>query len=77
MQQKILLFGQLAELAGSDNILLDDIADTDALVQLVNRLYPAMASIQYIVAVNREMVTAKTPISGLSDIALLPPFSGG
>ena len=77
MRATIILFGQLTDITGSDTIVLNDIADTDGLVKAVNTLYPAMASVKYIIAVDKKIARNNTLISENSQLALLPPFSGG
>jgi molybdopterin converting factor small subunit len=74
---KITLFGQLTDITGSSSIAVESVQDTDALVQAVNTLYPAMAGVKYIVAVNKKAVNSNTIINETSDLAFLPPFSGG
>ena len=74
---KITLFGQLTDITGSSIIAVETVQDTDALVQAVNTLYPAMAGVKYIVAVNKKAVNSNTIINETSDLAFLPPFSGG
>jgi molybdopterin synthase sulfur carrier subunit len=73
---KIELFGQLTDIAGSNTITVEA-SDTEALVQAVNKQYPAMAGIKYIVAVDKKNIQVNTVINEASNIALLPPFSGG
>ena len=77
MQATIILFGQLTDITGTDTIVLNDIADTDGLVIAVNKLYPAMTSVQYVIAVDKKITRHNTIISETSQLALLPPFSGG
>lgn len=74
---KITLFGQLTDITGSNSIAVETVQDTDALVKAVNTLYPAMAGVKYIVAVNKKAVNSNTIINETSDLAFLPPFSGG
>jgi sulfur-carrier protein len=77
MQVQIILFGQLTDIVGNDKMLLQDVQDTDELVQSVNKLYPAMAGIKYIVAVDKQTILANTILNETSSVALLPAFSGG
>jgi len=77
MQVEIMLFGQLTDIAGNNKMLLHDVSDTDELVQAVNTLYPAMAGIKYIIAVNKKTIHANTILNETTSVALLPAFSGG
>ena len=77
MQLKIILFGQLTDIARNNMIVVDDVKDSDELVAAVNKLYPAMSAIKYIVAVDKKAIHTNTSISEKNSVALLPPFSGG
>ena len=74
---EIILFGQLAEIAGSSRIEIDLQKDTNGLVECINRKYPAMEDIRYQIALNKKVVNSNSPINADATIALLPPFSGG
>ena len=74
---EIILFGQLTDITGSNTIAVETATDTDGLVSALNKLYPAMTDIKYIIAVDKKIIRANTIISETSNIALLPPFSGG
>jgi molybdopterin synthase sulfur carrier subunit len=75
--QQILIFGQLKEITGSDTLVLPGIADTKTLVAELNNKYPRLASVKYIIAVDKKVVTDNMIIGEKSIIALMPPFSGG
>ena len=77
MQIRIMIFGQLTEIINSSTLTLEDIADTNSLVDELNKLYPALAGSKYIMAVNKQTVMANTVLKEDSTVALLPPFSGG
>ena len=72
-----MLFGQLTDIAGNDTIIVDDVSDTDELVQAVNILYPAITGIKYIIAVDKKAIQVNTTLNQKSTVALLPAFSGG
>lgn len=73
----IILFGQLTDITGSHTITVNGTADTDSLVREVNKLFPSMVNVKYRIAVNKKIISANTEITESSNIALLPPFSGG
>ncbi|MBD0279534.1 MAG: MoaD/ThiS family protein [Flavisolibacter sp.] len=77
MATKIILFGQLAEIAGNSNLVLEDVADTNELLQKLQSCYPALAHSKYRVAVDKKMISENTTLSNDTTVALLPPFSGG
>lgn len=73
----IIVFGQLTDITGSGTLVLNDIADIDALVKELNRKYPNLASAKYMIAVDKKVVTENVFINEDNTIALMPPFSGG
>ena len=73
---QILLFGQLVDVAG-ETVELDPVNDTDGLVKALHRQHPALANMKYVIAVDKKVITANQALHEKSEIALLPPFSGG
>ncbi|MBK9246636.1 MAG: MoaD/ThiS family protein [Ignavibacteria bacterium] len=74
---KIIPFGKLADILENNVVFVDHILDTDGLRHALEIQFPQISHIQYLVAVNRKIVTENTLISSDATIALLPPFSGG
>lgn len=74
---KIIPFGKLADILEHKAVLVDHILDTDGLRQALERQFPQIIHVQYLVAVNRKIVTENTILNDDATIALLPPFSGG
>ncbi|MES1225910.1 MAG: MoaD/ThiS family protein [Bacteroidota bacterium] len=77
MQVEIMLFGQLTDVAGNNTIVVSNVSDTDGLIKAVNKSYPAMAGIKYIIAVDKKTIRSNTSLNEKNSVALLPPFSGG
>ena len=77
MQVQIVLFGQLTDITGSHTLVLNGVADTNQVVAAVNKLFPAMADVKYIIAVDKKQVQENTALNETASVALLPPFSGG
>jgi len=77
MQINILFFGRLADITGKGNISLENIADTNDLNQKLQNLYPELSNLNYLTAVEKEVITENTKLQDNMTIALLPPFSGG
>lgn len=77
MQVHIMFFGQLTDITGKSEIMLYDLPDTDSLIQTLHKLYPALADSKYAMALNKKVIKGNIPLSGDTDVALLPPFSGG
>ena len=77
MQVHLTLFGQLAEITGRKEMILQDIPDSETLIKTLNDMYPLLANTKYAIALNKKVIHEKTILSGDNNIALLPPFSGG
>ncbi len=77
MNITIRLFGQLTDITGADTLSLQGAVDTDALVTILEKNYPALVNSRYIIAVDKKVISANTPLTEHSTVALLPPFSGG
>ncbi len=73
----IILFGQLAQLAGKDRVMLSGINDTLQLREEVNELFPALQNIDYAIAVEKKIMHENAMVADGQTVALLPPFSGG
>ena len=77
MSIKILFFGQLAETTGVTELELPAIESTDALRSHLLQLFPQLANSTFAIALNQTVVQSNAAIPPHSEIALLPPFSGG
>ena len=72
-----MIFGQLTDIIKDNELTLTGIVDTNGLVSELNKRYPSLAGTKYMMAVNKQTVTANTILKEDSIVALLPPFSGG
>ncbi len=77
MNVTVKLFGQIVDAVGSNSIQVDNIADTDELIQNLELKYPALINSKYRIAVNRNIMQSNTTLQQGAEVALLPPFSGG
>ena len=77
MQTNIIIFGQLTEITGTSNLALTGITDTNALVKELNRKYPGLVNVKYMIAIDKKVITENSVINEHNTIALMPPFSGG
>ena len=71
------IFGQLNDIIGSNSILVNDVANTDELVNNLQLKHPQLKNVKYKIAVNRNIIQSNTALQQDAEIALLPPFSGG
>ncbi|MGF7231994.1 MoaD/ThiS family protein [Arachidicoccus sp.] len=77
MQITLLLFGQTAAIMKNEQVVINDIKDTDALRNYLLKQYPSLASINYAIAVDEQIITTNTLLKEKYTVAILPPFSGG
>jgi len=76
MSIKIILFGKLADIAGG-SVSVNNVTDTDSLINVLNKDYPALTDTKYVIAVDKQVINGNTVLNKNSTVALLPPFSGG
>jgi sulfur-carrier protein len=76
-KMNIMVFGQLEDITGSSVIAVDNVSDTELLLQELYAQYPLLKEKKFLVAVNKKIITEKTAIGEQAEVALLPPFSGG
>jgi len=76
MSVKIILFGKLADIAGG-SVSVNNVTDTDSLINVLHKDYPEIANIKYVIAVDKQVINGNTALNKKSMVALLPPFSGG
>lgn len=77
MAYQIRLFGQIAEMAGATTLVVEAVADVQALRTTVEQLIPGLQQLPYLVAVDKDIVNGNKILPLTADIALLPPYSGG
>lgn len=77
MKVKVLIFGLLKDVTHSPVCELNDVSDTDQVIAEMNKRYPGLEKMKYLVAVEKEIIQGNTPLKDSYTIALLPPYSGG
>ena len=73
---RVLLFGMLAEKAGTDSLDLS-VGSVSALRELLRERIVGFDRMSYAIAVDRKIVRDDAPLMGNEEIAVLPPFAGG
>ncbi len=78
-EQKISVraFGMIAEKIGSGQIQLTGISTVEELRDSLFEKFPDLKNMKFSIAINKQLVSGNAPIPADSEIALLPPFSGG
>jgi sulfur-carrier protein len=74
---KILFFGQLVEVVGTKELIIEGITDIHALTSSLHQQFPLLAQSKYVVAVDQEIVSGNQHLHENNIVALMPPFSGG
>jgi molybdopterin synthase sulfur carrier subunit len=74
---KVLLFGMIKDIVGDNTIAVNEVNDTNELINKLHSMFPPLAGAQYIIAVNRDIIQENTALQQNAEVALLPPFSGG
>ncbi len=77
MKLRVILFGQLSDITGSSNLLLESITDIKSLREVLHKQYPYLATMKYIIAVDKKVIEGDMILDEKNTVALLPPFSGG
>lgn len=70
-------FGQLTELLGVDKLSMPFVSDSEELLRSLIDRYPFLQTTKFIVSIDRKVIRTKTQLTSESEIAILPPFSGG
>jgi len=73
----IRIFGPLEDITGSPSVALDGVRDTSELWEKLLEAYPALRDRKFVIAVNNRIVKEALDLNDRSEVALLPPFSGG
>jgi molybdopterin converting factor small subunit len=73
----IKLFGSLVDLLKQDVIQLNIVQDVNSLKEQLFLHYPILKEKAFAIAVNQKIIHENIAIIPNTEIALLPPFSGG
>ncbi len=73
----IKLFGMLQEKIAAEIELNEPVLNVSELRAVLEKKYIYMNGINYLVAIDRNIASNETLITPDSEIAILPPFSGG
>ncbi|MES1215331.1 MAG: MoaD/ThiS family protein [Bacteroidota bacterium] len=77
MQVNVIIFGQLKDITGSKNLVVEEMDSTDRLIKHLNSVYPDLINKKYLIAVEKEIISADTILNNNDTVALLPPYAGG
>ncbi len=77
MELKIQVFGNLRDIIGSNELVVNDVLSKDELVKMLNTRYAKLSGTKYVVAINRKISVENDSLNEHSEVALIPPYSGG
>ncbi|WP_231460285.1 MULTISPECIES: MoaD/ThiS family protein [unclassified Pedobacter] len=77
MEINILSFGKIAEIMTITSLKTDEPMDTDGLKLQLEESYPALKTIKYKLALNKQIVQQNRKLLSGDVVAIMPPFSGG
>lgn len=77
---RLTFFGRLRDTIGAGELECSppaNIADSEALRRWISEQYPALLDTKIRIALDNVLTNGPAPIAGVSEIAFLPPVSGG
>jgi molybdopterin converting factor small subunit len=77
MQVKVLFFGVLVEVTGSNLKLYNDAKSIGALKLMIQDEFPEIVHYNFRISLNNEIVSSDRDLNDGDEVALLPPFAGG
>jgi sulfur-carrier protein len=76
-QITVLAFGPVTDIIGHNSVVMNDVITTADLIQRLEETYPALKRANYVLALNKKIITQPEKLENGAVVALLPPFSGG
>lgn len=74
---RVKAFGKIAEILQQEEFLMERVESTDAVKAYLGSHYPALKHLNYQIALDKKIMSGDASLIGISEVALLPPFSGG
>ena len=74
---RILAFGRMAEIMQRSQWETEGVEDLHQLEAMLYATFPALKGQRFIFSVDRKIVSGNVRLTTGSEVALLPPFSGG
>ncbi len=74
---KVRLFGLLVDLLQSESLELPMVQDTGDLLLILVSKFPVLQNQSFVLTADRRIVQSVMKINQTTELALLPPFSGG
>ncbi len=73
----IKVFGRLAEICKNDLIEIESADSIESVKDQIESKFPELKNQKYLVAIDRQIAGSDASLKHDSEIALMPPYSGG
>ncbi len=77
MEVKVIAFGKIADITAARTWMMQVVRSTHELRERLEKIHPELQGMHFLIALDKKIVTADTPLTPGVEVALLPPFSGG
>lgn len=77
MELDIISFGKIAEVMNSQRLQVVGLSDTNELKVYLEKSYPLLTTMNYKLALNKNIIQENTALKNNDIVAIMPPFSGG
>jgi molybdopterin synthase sulfur carrier subunit len=77
MQVKVLFFGVLSEVAGTDYRHYSNVASINDLKMKILDEFPEIENYNYRISLNNAIIAGDGILKENDEVALMPPFAGG
>jgi len=74
---KVKAFGKIAEILQQEEFLMERVESTEAMKAYLGANYPGLKNMKYQIALDKKIMSGDSSLIGVTEVALLPPFSGG
>lgn len=74
---KIKVFGRLQEICGTSFLEMDKVKSVSGLKHDLEKKFPALKEQRYLVSKDKVLTSSDDLLSEDSEVALMPPYSGG
>jgi len=77
MTVKVLFFGVLAEVTGTNCRHYSEVKSLSDLKQLISDEFPEIVHYDFLISVNNELIDNEPSLKDDDEVAFMPPFAGG
>jgi molybdopterin synthase sulfur carrier subunit len=74
---RVLFFGRLKDIVGTNEIIASDIKDIEDLKRYLFEKFPKLKGEIFSIALNYEIIHTNENLKDNDEVALIPPVSGG